>query len=133
MGCGPGGRNRERRKRERIQGDTAKNKVLLRVLWKPNIVEASYKYEGDLNKIVKLCGQTTNWLILSSNEASGSEIGLHLMGLLFRAPGKSPINPDYCQYIHWSRQTENKTSLLKTTPTQLIEVGDAQPVPTQCL
>lgn len=61
--------------------------------------------------------------ILSLNEASSSWIRLHSIEFLAKGiPWKTQTTQGCCQDSRSSPQTNSKASLLKTIPTQLIEL-----------
>lgn len=65
--------------------------------------------------------------LLSPNEASTTGIGLHPIELLTRVVlWKSSNSPDCWKIIGFSPQADSRVSLLKTTPTQLIEHGEVK-------
>lgn len=74
--------------------------------------------------------QASIWTSLSQNEASSTEIGLHIIELLVKwVPWEPPNNIDYCQ-VSWL-QRDCKARLLKTAMPQLTEHGEDELVPTQ--
>ena len=69
--------------------------------------------------------------LLSPNEASNTRIWLHLIELLAKGAQQEHSNkPAFCKTISCSPQTDHKALLLKATPTQLIEHGELDLVPT---
>lgn len=67
----------------------------------------------------------------SSNEASNTGTGLHIIELL--APGflwEPPNKPSCCKAVGCSPQTDSKALFLKITPTQLTQHGEGELVPT---
>lgn len=68
--------------------------------------------------------------LLPPNEAFSTGNTIHLIEPLFNGdPWKPPNKPRYCQGYWLLSQTE-KALLMKKTPTQLIEQGKVELVPT---
>ena len=79
-------------------------------------------------------GRVPTDCLLLPNKAFSSGIRLQLLELLpmghFRNPQTTQVG---AKTIGFFLQTDSKGPRLKTAPTQLIERGDMEPVPTQSL